>query len=108
MTSYYTLEQHVDYMIEAINGVRYDEDGEVVSTASRTVPVAKDFFVKFDEIKWEIATRIGYDNCCIHCESDDCVIYEIVSDDYGVEYVKIKLGEEYEAIVTFFSAVEMI
>ena len=47
MTSNTYFERHVDYMIEVFNGLRYNEDGEVVESASRTVPIDEEFFGKF-------------------------------------------------------------
>jgi len=108
MTSNNNFERYVDYMIEVFNGLRYDEDGEVVKSASRTVPIDEEFFGKFDEIKWEIAEWIGYDICSIYEESDNCVIYEIVGYDYDMEYIKIKLGEKSDAFVAFYSSLEQM
>jgi len=108
MTSNNNSEMYVDYMIEIFNGLRYDDEREVVETASRTVPVDEEFIGKFDEIKWDIAERIGYDICSIYEEGDNCIVYEIVSFDYDMEYIKIELGEKSDVTVTFYSSMEVM
>lgn len=103
MTSNIRIQQYVDYIINVINGLRYDEDGEIVEEASRTMKLDEDFFNMFDDIKWEIAERIGYDRCHICAESDGYVCFEVVGfEDGDLEYDEIKLGEEFDVTVSVY------
>lgn len=108
MTSSENSEQYVDFMIERFNRLRYDEDGEVVRSAEEVVSMDHEFFSRFDDVKWEIADRIGCDYCRVYDEGEGFIVYEIESGDYGVEYVQIRLGEKCSANVAFYSSLEML
>jgi hypothetical protein len=99
-----SFEQHVDYMIEIFNGLRYDVNGEIVESASRTVPIDEDFFKNFDEVKFEISNRIGYDICIIYDEGNDYVSYEVTNYDLNkVEFIDVKLDNMFSATVAYYS-----
>lgn len=96
----------VDYLIEAFNRLRYDEDGEEVSTSVSTTYFNSYLFDKFDEVKWMVAERIGFDKCSIYDEGNLYMIYEIVRFDDNMEFVEIKMDEEKKIKITYYPSLE--
>ena len=108
MTTNNSFEVRVYSMIEVFNGLRYDEDGELVERASRVVSFDVESLGRFDEIKWAIADQIGYDICSIYDEGAGFIVYEILNADDLLEYIRIELGEGSDVNVTYCSWQEMM
>lgn len=104
------IDSCIDYLIEKFNQLRYDEDGEDVSiSVSTSVPMTNFnsyLFDKFDDAKWMIAERIGFDKCSIYDEGNLFMIYEFVRFDDNMEYVEIKMDEEKKIKITYYPSLD--
>jgi len=96
-------------VLEIINGLRYDDEGEIAKKASTTILTNKIFRRRFHALIWKIAETIGFDICSIYDEGDgNYVIYQILNwEENDLEFVKIRFEEDKKkATITFFSSID--
>lgn len=80
------------------------------TTASEEFSVSDSFITRFHELRWEVAEQIGFIKCGIAYDEGDntMVIYDILNDEDEKEFIKIKIGEECKATMTFYTSSELI
>jgi len=94
-------------IIEIINGLRYDDKGEIAKKDSRTISTNRIFRRKFRALMWKLAETIGFDKCSIYDEGDgNYFVYQIYNCEDNLEFVKIKLEDGDKATIAFFSSID--
>lgn len=101
----FEIEAQVNRMIEVINGLRYDDDYEPVDKGETSIVVDKIVCERFNEVKWAIAERIGFDVCFLTELDDFKVGYEVTRhEDERVDMIVFGVDGDCRAEISYYVA----